>query len=94
MFLIYLCAEQVCNMKKDPHCISLGVQNFFSKEHSNCDIFHLTVSWHAAKQYVQNCVTVCKFAFNNPLSVMTLGTKTETLLIYAAQRLDADTPGR
>jgi hypothetical protein len=34
-------------------------ENFFSKKHSNCDIFHLTVSSHTAKQSVQNCVLPC-----------------------------------
>jgi len=59
MFLIHLCTEKVCHMKKVTQHFSPYKENFFSKKHSNCDIFPLTVSSHTAKQSVQNCVLPC-----------------------------------
>ena len=59
MFLIHLCTEKVCHMKKDTQHFSPYKENFFSKEHSNCDTFHLTASSHTAQQSVKNCVLPC-----------------------------------
>jgi len=59
MFLIHLCTETVRHMKRDKRHFSPYKENFFSKKHSNCDIFHLTVSSHTAKQSLQNCVLPC-----------------------------------
>jgi len=43
-------------MKKDTQHFSTYKENFFSKKHSNCDIFHLTVSSHTINNQFK---TVC-----------------------------------
>jgi hypothetical protein len=59
MFLIHLCTEKACHMKKDTQHFSPYKENFFPKKHSDCNIFHLIVSSHTEKQSVQNCVLPC-----------------------------------